>query len=127
MSEKNDVVIINLDRPRELRYGHKAIKKLSSMLGKDLDAAMDLNNVDMDELEKIMYCGLLYDAKQNNETLKLEDMEDIMDEATSYVDMIQKLTDAFNKAFGGFEDVEKNFQGIAAMKEKPVNGAGKNL
>ena len=30
----NDVVIIELDRPRELRYGYKAIKKLVAMTGK---------------------------------------------------------------------------------------------
>lgn len=115
MSDKNDVVIINLDRPRMLWFGHKALKTLIALTGKDIDAAMNMDELDLEEVEKIMYCGLLTDAKKNNETLKLEDMEDLLDEAP-FVEIVNKIQQAFNASFGDFGD-EKNLQGIAAKKK----------
>lgn len=124
MSDRNDVVIIELDRPRELRYGHKALKTLGAMLGKDIDAAMSMDSLDLGELEKYLYCGLLTDAKRNNETLKLEDMEDILDQAPSFQYTVDKMQEAFNAAFGAFGDAEKNAQRIAELKAQ--NGIGRN-
>ena len=99
---KNNVVTIKLDRVRELRYGHKALKTLMNLTGKSLDN-FDLEGFDLNELEKMLYCGLLSDARANNESLKLEDMEDILDEAESFQYVIEKMSEAFEKAFGGNE------------------------
>lgn len=108
MNDKNDVVIINLDRPRVLRFGHKALKRLTAMTGKSLDA-FDIENFEFEDLEKVIWCGLLSDAKENNETLKLEDMEDLLDQAESYNEILEKMNLAFNAAFGGTGQVdEKN-------------------
>ena len=107
MSDKNDVVIIELDRPRELRYGHKALKQLGALTGKDIDATMDMDNLDLDTLEKIMYCGLLADAQKNNEVLKLEDMEDLLDIAP-FKYLVKKLQEAFEKGFDMCGDEGKN-------------------
>ena len=115
--DKNDVVIINLDRPRELRYGHKALKKMGALLGKDIDAAMRMDSLDLDNLEKILYCGLLSDARENNEDLKLEQMEDLLDQAPSFQEILDKMQDAFNAAFGNLGD-QKNSKGIAAPDKK---------
>jgi hypothetical protein len=107
MPDKNDVVIVNLDRPRELRFGHKALKKLTSMTGKSIDNfEMDGNN--LEEVETIFYCGLLSDAKENNEILKIEDMEDLLDRAPSYGELLEKMTLALNLAFGAAAVDEKN-------------------
>lgn len=100
--DKNDVVIINLDRPRELRYGHKALKTLLAMTGKDIES-IDLENLDLEELEKYLYCGLLSDAKANGQTLALTDMEDLLDEAPSFGELINKMTEAIQKAMGSLE------------------------
>jgi hypothetical protein len=107
MPDKNDVVIINLDRPRELRFGHRALKKLGSLIGKNFDE-IELENFDAEQIEIILYCGLISDAKENNETLKLEDMEDLLDKASSYKELLKKMTLAFNAAFGTSEVDEKN-------------------
>ncbi|GJM84331.1 hypothetical protein HMSSN139_68270 [Paenibacillus sp. HMSSN-139] len=104
---KNDVVIINLDRPRELRYGHKALKKLLADTGKDLDA-LDTGSLDLAEVEKYVYYGLLSDAKENGEGLKLEDMEDLLDKAPSFGHIVEKMTEAFNVAFGSLGQTEGN-------------------
>lgn len=98
MSKNNDVVIIELDRPRELRYGHKAIKMLASM-GVDMTTADD-SAFGVEEIEKIIYCGLLSDARRNGENLKLDDMEDLLDQAPSYQHIIEKMQQAFAAAFG---------------------------
>ena len=45
---------------------------------------MDENEFDLADLEKIMWCGLQQDARENGERLKLEDMEDLLDSAESF-------------------------------------------
>jgi hypothetical protein len=109
MPDKNDVVIIELDRPRVLRYGHKALKKLSVLTGQSLDN-MDMDNFKAEDIEKVIFCGLLTDAKDNNEALKLEDMEDLLDQAPRYSDILEKMNEAFNVAFGAVPgaETEKN-------------------
>lgn len=117
LADKNDVVMINLDRPRLLWFGHKALKTLSALTGKDIDSAMQMDGLDMEELEKIMYCGLLKDAKIKGETLTLEQMEDLLDEAP-FGEIIDKMQKAFSTSFGQFAgDSEKNFQRIAGKKK----------
>ncbi len=98
----NNVVTIQLDRVRVLRYGHKALKTMLSLTGKSLDG-IKMDGFDLNELEKILYCGLLSDARANNESLKLEDMEDLLDEAESIQYIVDKMGEAFEKAFGGNE------------------------
>ncbi|MEG0133407.1 MAG: hypothetical protein RR891_07645 [Clostridium sp.] len=125
MLDKNDVVIIELDRPRQLWFGHKAIKTLGALTGKDFDA-MDMNNMDLGEIEKIMYCLLLKDAKENNEILKLEDMEDLLDCAPFGV-VTEKLYEAITVGMGSMNEGEsgKNLQRIAMeAQSKKKSGTG---
>src|SRR3954469_14045873 len=82
-TDKNDVVIINLDRPREIRFGHMALKRLGAITGKTV-TDMSADDLDLEQLEKIMYCGLLSDAKEHGENLLLEDMEVILDQASNF-------------------------------------------
>lgn len=109
MSKNNDVVIIELDRPRELRFGHKALKTMAA-LGVDMMNA-DKEDFAIEEVEKVIYCGLLSDAQKKGEELKLEDMEDLLDQAPTYLHVIEKMQEAFSKAFGppseGNENVGK--------------------
>jgi hypothetical protein len=42
---------------------------------------------------------LLYDARENNETLKLEDMEDLLDYAENEEYIVLKMEEAIMKAF----------------------------
>lgn len=97
-NDNNTTVIINLDRPRTVRFGHKALKMLGAMTGKPLDE-VSADNFDLEELEKIMYCGLLSDSKEHMEELKLEDMEDLLDMAESQMDIIEAMNLALEKAF----------------------------
>jgi hypothetical protein len=106
MANKNDVVIIELDRPRELRFGHKALKTLSVMTKKSMEEIEGA--FDPTEMETYLYCGLLSDAKEHGETLKLEDMEDLLDLVRPYSLLVQKMTEAFGAAFGSSSSAEGN-------------------
>jgi hypothetical protein len=102
ISEKNPEVVIYLDRPRFVRFGHKALKQLGILTGKKM-SELDENDFDMADLEKIMYCGLMADAKEHGEDLKLEQMEDLLDLAESFNDIIEVMNGALAKAFAKTE------------------------
>lgn len=105
-TDKNTLVYINLDRPRFVRFGHKALKQLGALTGKKLEE-MDEDDFDLADLEKIMWCGLQADAKEHGEDLKLEDMEDLLDSAESFNDIMQAMNKALEYSFGRTEK-EKN-------------------
>jgi hypothetical protein len=97
-SEKNPEVVVHLDRPRFIRFGHKALKQLSVLTGKKM-SNLDETEFDMEDIEKIMYCGLMSDAQKNGEDLKLEDMEDILDSAESFGDIVEAMNQGLEVAF----------------------------
>ena len=105
-TEKNPMVIINLDRPRFLRFGHKALKQLGALTGKKLEE-MDENDFDLADLEKVIWCGLQADAKEHGEVLKLEDMEDLLDQAESFGEIMEAMNKALEISFQKTEK-EKN-------------------
>jgi hypothetical protein len=96
----NDVVYIDLDRKRELRYGHKSLKQLVALTGKSLEELETAGFDDLELVEKFVYCGLLKDARENNESLTMEQMEDLIDLAPTYAHVIEKIRDAFAATFG---------------------------
>jgi len=99
MKNNNDLVVIELDRPRVLRYGHKALKRLVAITGKSLEEIEAAGFSDLEIVEKIVYCGLLSDAKENGENLQLEQMEDLLDEAPNYAHIIERTSIAFRATF----------------------------
>lgn len=98
MANKNDVVIIELDRPRELRFGHKALKTYQAITGQSLED-LGQGNFSFDDIEKLVYSGLLSDARANHETLTLEIVEDLLDNH-DIQDTITKMSEALESAFG---------------------------
>lgn len=97
-SDDNPIIYITLDRERELRFGHKALKRMSALTGKTMiDITSD--EFSLEELEKVLYCGLISDAEEHGETLKLEDMEDLLDKAPNYISIINAMNDAMAQAF----------------------------
>lgn len=95
----NDVVMIHLDRPRELRYGHKALKKLVALTGKSLEEIEQAGFDDFELVEKLVYCGLLKDAKEHGEQLELADMEELLDHAPSFRHIVECVSKAFSLTF----------------------------
>lgn len=97
-SEKNTEVVIYLDRPRFVRFGHKALKQLGVLTNRKM-SQLDEEDFDMEDLEKVMYCGLMSDAKEKGEELKLEDMEDLLDSAEHFGDIVGVMNKALEQAF----------------------------
>lgn len=122
-NDNNDVVILDLDRPRVLRYGHKALKKLVAITGVSIEE-IDTENFDLGDIEKYIYCGLLSDAKEHGETLTLEEMEDLLDKAPNFAHIVTNMTKAFNVSFGSLAVTEGNDQ---TPGETVVPGTGKSL
>lgn len=110
MKNNNDVVVINLDRPRELRFGHKALKTYQSISGKGIDEIG--KDFSFEEIERLMFCLLISDARKHDETLKLDEMEDLLDLAP-YEEIIDKMMAALESSFGKLP----NMKGIATKKK----------
>ncbi|TYP67697.1 hypothetical protein [Paenibacillus methanolicus] len=102
-ANNNDVVIVELDRPRELRFGHKALKRMMAFTGKSVEEIEGDNDFDMEELETIFFHGLSRDAQEHGENLTLDMMEDILDYAPSMGYLMQKMQEAFQIAMRGVE------------------------
>jgi hypothetical protein len=99
MANNNDVVIIELDRPRELRFGHKALKNYQAISGQSIEQ-LGKGGFSFEDIEQLIYCGLLSDARANGETLTLEIVEDLLDEVDIQYS-IEKVSEALELAFGG--------------------------
>ncbi|NRF91529.1 hypothetical protein HQN89_10910 [Paenibacillus frigoriresistens] len=111
MPNNNDVVIIELDRKRELRFGHKALKKLSAMTGMSMEQ-MGSGEIDFGQMEAIIYCGLYADDKD----LTLEQMEDLLDLAPNPKYYMDKMTEALSAAFGTNQEQPEGNDPAAAGK-----------
>lgn len=115
--DNNNVVIIELDRPREIRFGHSALKSMLATLGISLEE-FEVDGGNLERLEQIMYFGLLSDARKNGETLKMEDMEGLLDQASSFGEIMEKMTLAINKAFETASQNSKNLKQVTTRKVK---------
>ena len=110
---KTDMVILDLDRPRELRFGFKALKMIEGMFKKPL-MEIDLGNLKSDTLEKILYAGLKADDKD----LEFDKMEDLLD-LIPYTEIVTKMSKAIGIAYGVNEDeVEKAMETPEDNKKK---------
>lgn len=90
--------ILNLDRPRKLKFGFKASRLIREMFGKkDIEA---LRNMNVDEFAKVAYCGLVWD----DETLTVEKVEELIDakipEAYTVTGIIKILSEAIAAHMG---------------------------
>lgn len=106
MQDSNDLVVLNLDRPRFVRFGHKALKQLTLITGTNLEK-LDEADFGLEEVEKVMWCGLQQDAREKGEELKLEQMEDLLDMAGSYAEILEAMHKGLEQAFKRTEK-EKN-------------------
>lgn len=103
-------VLIELDKPRNLRYGLNALVTIEEQIGKPL-TGLDFNNVSVKDLRAILYAGLFHEDKE----LTPEKVADLVDEFSSIETISGKLGEAMTLAFGGTET--KNAQTAAAAKQ----------
>lgn len=99
MTNQNDVVIIDFDRPREIRFGHKALKTYQALSGQSIEQ-IGQGGFDFTNIERLVYAGLLSDARNHSETITIEQVEDWLDDH-DIQDTIEKMSIALAQAFGG--------------------------
>lgn len=109
-NDRNDVVILELDRPRTLRLGHKALKRFSALTEcsmTEMEAAVQR----YDKLSALAYVML----SEEDPTLTPEQVDDLLDKVS-----IKKISDACSKA------IEAAFVDEAAEEENndPPQAAG---
>lgn len=74
--DKNDVVILELDRPRELRLGHKALKRFSALTGCSMQQ-MQGEVSRYDRMSMLVYVML----SEDDPDLTSEAVDDLIDRA----------------------------------------------
>ncbi len=111
-NDHNDVVIIELDRPRELKFGHKALKRFSAMRGCSImHVFQDLENYDA--VTCAAYCMLAADDPD----LTVGQVDELLEEYNDPVGLYIKVTEAVTKAFPHDDDDENG-------GENPQTAAG---
>lgn len=110
--DKNDVVIIELDRPRTLRLGHKALKRFSALTEcsmADMEAAVQR----YDKAAVLVYVML----SEEDPELTPSQVDDLLD-LVPIKTILAKCSEAIQAAFAD-EDAEKPEDG-----EVPPQAAG---
>lgn len=113
-----DEHILNLDRPRKLHYGFKAMRLIREKFKgkKELTDVMDIN---VDEILYFAYVGLVKDDK----TLTPEKVEDLIDDSIPGKYTVMKIVGIVSKAIAqqiGTGPVKKK-----AVKKIPSRRTGK--
>lgn len=91
----NTNVILELDRPRNLRYGSKALKNIEKIFNCKI-TEVKIDNLDIDTVTNLLHVGL----QSDDPTLTLEQTEDLLDKYIPFIEQLNKFTEAFNAAFG---------------------------
>lgn len=92
-SKNNDMVILELDKPREIKFGVKAMK-LIEKLKKCKISNLSLDQLTTDELIQITHAGLV------DKSVTIEQLEDLIDEHTTIGNVILVISEGFQVAFG---------------------------
>jgi len=101
-------VTIELDRPRNLRYGINALIKVEEMTGRTI-SKLDLENISMKDLRTILYAGLYHEDKD----LTPDRVGALIDDYSNISAIGEKLGEAFNVAFNGGNEKNAEETGTA--------------
>lgn len=104
--EKNDVVLIHLDRPRELRFTNKAIKEYSALTQtsmKNLDDSL----LEFENQEAAAWILLKHDSIRCNEPILSRDrVADLLDEHVTPGKLFKLINLALAAAFKDDENAQ---------------------
>ena len=118
--DRNDVVILELDKPRELRLGHKALKRFSALTGCSMQQ-LESEASHYDKMALLIYTML----SEGDPELTPEAVDDLVDRAERrrenrlrLKDLMAAVSAAIQASFGD-EDAEK-----PEGREDPPQAAG---
>lgn len=98
MQEHNDTVVLDLDRPRELRLGHKVLKRFSALRHVPLSRIQDAVD-DYENLSCLFFCALA----QEDPALTVEQADELLDRVP-VAQLLKKAGELMEAAFGTGED-----------------------
>lgn len=110
-SKNNDLVILELDKPREIKFGVKAIKIIEK-LKKCKISNLNLDQLTTDEIIQITHAGLI------DKSITVEQLEDLIDEHTTVGKVIMAISEGFQVAFGKNDLTPEQQILLAEMMEK---------
>jgi hypothetical protein len=94
---------IVLDKTRNFRYGMVAINRIEKALGHSVNK-LDLEDLSMEQAATIMWAGLVHEDKE----LTPERVMELVDDHSSLVTALEKMSEAFNQGFSGNQPPVKN-------------------
>ena len=99
-TEGNDLVIINLDRPREVKLSHKVLKRYCALTGKTLREIPGVAT-DYVEMTRLLWCALLREDPE----LTPERLDDLLERHDVMpMTVIEAVGAAIKAAFDDGED-----------------------
>lgn len=93
--------ILELDRPRKLRFGFKAIHLIEQKFGKTF-YKIDFNDLNSEQLATVLW-GAMY---QDDNDLTIEKTIELLDEYANHPTATKAMNDGFNLSFGIENDNE---------------------
>lgn len=103
--DENDTIMIELDRPRELKLGHKALKRFSALTGCSMtDMEKEISHYD--KMSCLLYVMLAVDAEEHGEELTPTQVDDLL-EPVPIKQLMELVGAAIRASFGdGDEEPE---------------------
>lgn len=111
LPDHNDVVILELDRPRELRLGHRALKRFSALTECSL-SAMDKEIERYDKAACLLWVMVTEDQRNNGEKqiMTPDELDDLLDKVP-IPKLLEVCSDAIKAAFPEPEESEQESEG----------------
>lgn len=97
------MIIVKLDKERILKYTRKQLKMIEQSFGKNI-SKIDFNDLGIDEMTKFIFYGL----KHEDESLTLEQCENIIDEYGVFGDLVESALKAFTVGIAGKKALEND-------------------
>jgi len=99
-------VIVELDRPRTLRYGFNELCKLEDVLGRKIT---ELNSVQWGakEIRALLWIGL----SREDSSLTPERVGELIDMAGDITKLVEKIAEALQLSLGGQKNLNTEAQG----------------
>lgn len=97
------VTPICLDKPRNFRYGMRAISLMEKKMKKNI-AKIDFDNLTMEDTAVLLWAGLVHEDSK----LTPERVMDLVDEYSTITEVTKIMGQAMNEAFGTKKEDEKN-------------------
>jgi len=125
MDEHNDIVIIDLDRPRELRLTHHAMKRFAALTGCKMSELQDTID-DYDNLIRLLYVMLSEDDPEITPD-RVEELigtaERRRDKPLKLKTLIAVVSNALIEAFGDEDEIEPEGDEVPPTAAGTGNGA----